>query len=169
MDATAATVSGKPPAAPRGRRLGILAGAATAALAVLVLFVLRVSGVPEPSGPGAPDDHLSGAEHQAQRAVHVHHRYSAALRLASERGAALCSLCSATRVLCRHGWLQLEVWLARCVDMLLSGHRGGTFARLLHRLASPDRSLDGEVAAPLGAAVAYLARRRRLLPHHPPR
>ncbi|HEX8113583.1 MAG TPA: serine/threonine-protein kinase, partial [Kofleriaceae bacterium] len=110
MDATAATVAGKPPAAPRRRHLGLLAGAATAALALLVLLLLHPAGVPDACEPGAPDDHLSGAEDLSGRAERAR---AAARRFASEVA------------LRQRGWLQL----ARCVDTLLPWHRGGELAR----------------------------------------
>jgi hypothetical protein len=141
MGATAATRSGKPPAAPPRRRLGVLAGAATAAIALLILLLLRVSSVPVVGGPGAPDDHLSGAEHRARRPERLLRRVA--------------------YLLWSRGLIQPEWWLTRGVDMLLPRHHGGAFARLIHRIAG-TRGTPGDVVAPLATAVAYLARRRRL-------
>jgi tRNA A-37 threonylcarbamoyl transferase component Bud32 len=142
MGATAATRSGEPPAAPR-RRLGVLAGAATAAIALLILLLLRVSSVPVAGGPGAPDDHISGAEHRARRPERL--------------------LRCAAHALCWRGLIQPEWWLARGVDRLLPWHRGGAFARLIHWIAGTRGTPGGDIVAPLATAVAYLARRRRSL------
>jgi eukaryotic-like serine/threonine-protein kinase len=131
MDATAATVSGKLPAAPRRRCLGLLAGAATVAIAVLLLL-LRASGVPGTAQPGAPDDHLSGAEHPARRAEWIRDGYVAACQLVPEVGA---PLLAAAAALCWHGSARAAAWFARCVDTLLSGPCGGAFARLVHQVA----------------------------------
>ncbi|HEX3477770.1 MAG TPA: serine/threonine-protein kinase [Kofleriaceae bacterium] len=161
--ATAATRSGKPRPAPQRRRLGVVAGAATAALALLLLLWLRVSSAPVAGGPGAPDDHLSGAEHRARRPERIDPRVALARRLASEAGLPVRLLQYAAHALCGRGRIQPGWWLARGADTLLSRHRGGAFARLIHRIAGAGGAPGDDVVAPLAAAAACLARRHRSL------
>jgi len=139
-------------------------GAATTALALLVLLLLRASGVPDAEVPGTPDDHLSGADNPSRRVARMRHPVAAARRLAFEVGARLRSLRRAARALYRHGWLPSEAWLARCVDTLLPGHHDAAFVTLAHLIAGTDHTLHRDGAALLGTAVASLAKRRRSLP-----